>query len=50
VFRTKTPKLLVAAAFAVAALAATPLANAFPPGPNVAAFPPGPGVADIIAI
>jgi hypothetical protein len=45
-FRLKMPKLLVVAAFAVAALAATPLATATPPGPNVAAYPPGPTVAD----
>jgi hypothetical protein len=44
-FRLKMPKLLVVAAFATAALAVTPLASAYPPGPTVAAFPPGPYVA-----
>jgi hypothetical protein len=52
--RTKKPKLLVVAAFAVAALGATPLANAglgIPQGPlaqaaaSVADLPPGPNVA-----
>jgi hypothetical protein len=52
----KLPKLLVVAAFAIAALGATPLAaTATPPGPNApvaaADFPPGlPSVANIIAV
>jgi hypothetical protein len=62
--RPKMPRLLVVAAFAVAALGATPLAEAgiadgpsaqaaapaWPPGPTVAAYPPGPSADGIIAI
>jgi hypothetical protein len=46
-FRLKMPKLLVVTAFAVAALAATPLASAYPPGPYAAAYPAGPYAADL---
>jgi hypothetical protein len=54
-FRMKSPKLLVATAFALAALGATPLAEAglgIPQGPSAnaaatATLPPGPNAADV---
>jgi hypothetical protein len=44
----KLAKLLVVAAFAVAALATTPLASASPPGPDVVDSPPGPSIIAIL--